>query len=773
MKIKVELSEIVNINESKIFIHPIKEAIDNDDYAQLNIKLENKDITNERIPVSLCGEEKYLNLLHYCAFKGSINCLKYLVEKKGVDIKLRNENNSNLLHFLSDDSVEVLKYCIEEKKLNINIKNKFHNTPLLRAINDVQFKIMRYLIELGANVNQIYKEGALPLHFAADRNIHKAVEVLIAGGANINHQDKKGFTALHMGALNGSLESVEVLLKHQAEKNVRIKSSNITPLICAAYSGHTEIVKMLINAGAMRDISSKEGWYAIHFAAANGHSEICKLIKKQGSYSYIDEHTHNGNTPLYLAAQNGFTDTVKTLIDLGATLDLPNKGNYTPLDIAIINNHLSVMQILLDHGAQGGKDYNEDPISTAIQEKNIEAVKLLIMRGFNKNSFISEPQEIKDLITIGNICNEMLKGGNPCYELLKLQIKLFDKTFIGTFYDALYMRLSNNILQDFKREGLSIFSTYMLNITTSKHLLEKHFKFPLLSNILKSIINKSLSDIIEYYKINGLPIKMTYNLFDTAIKDILELADTLDLMEQDTKVYFTKTLANCLADSDDLKEFIFIELLQLPKTNSATSSYFQNYLSEEYKKLYHMFDSSANKTAKETLIISYNSIIQNDNNINKANLNKTWNEFIDEAAKIYEWDKDFSDKIKQLNMIEADSDFTADDKKQMIKMALMFHSLFPEYDNIENLLCDHEYLSMFYKFILDKKSPKCVVEKFVNLLSDSLLQNNIKTKVITLLNNTEPTSGILNDNEHNKEICGFKLPEQKVEFVGEIIIDQS
>ena len=52
----------------------------------------------------------------------------------------------------------------------------------------------------------------------------------------------------------------------------------------ASQYGHTEIVSMLIKAGA--DVNAKEdkdGWTALMWASAEGHTEIANLLKKHGA----------------------------------------------------------------------------------------------------------------------------------------------------------------------------------------------------------------------------------------------------------------------------------------------------------------------------------------------------------------------------------------------------------------------------------------------------------------------------------------------------------
>ncbi|EOO02857.1 putative ankyrin repeat protein [Phaeoacremonium minimum UCRPA7] len=62
-----------------------------------------------------------------------------------------------------------------------------------------------------------------------------------------------------------------------------------------------------------------------------------------------------GNTPLQIAALNGYENIVKLLIDAGCNLECVNYDKDTPLLDAVDNGHLGVIKILLDAGVNPRK----------------------------------------------------------------------------------------------------------------------------------------------------------------------------------------------------------------------------------------------------------------------------------------------------------------------------------------------------------------------------------------------------------------------------------
>lgn len=79
-----------------------------------------------------------------------------------------------------------------------------------------------------------------------------AVESLLSGGAAVNATSPNdyGKTALHFAAEKGHVEAVRVLLAHKADVNSKETFYKGTPLTWAAYGRFTEVIGLLLEAGA-------------------------------------------------------------------------------------------------------------------------------------------------------------------------------------------------------------------------------------------------------------------------------------------------------------------------------------------------------------------------------------------------------------------------------------------------------------------------------------------------------------------------------------------
>jgi ankyrin repeat protein len=118
------------------------------------------------------------------------------------------------------------------------------------------------------------------------------------------------------------------------------------PLIMAAYKGYTDIVRLLLEAGA--DVTAVDPGMkatALHAAAYAGHAEAARLliehridIDKQGPY--------NGYTALHDAIWQNNVETAEVLINAGANLNIKSNAGETPLEFARSHNRQEIVALL-------------------------------------------------------------------------------------------------------------------------------------------------------------------------------------------------------------------------------------------------------------------------------------------------------------------------------------------------------------------------------------------------------------------------------------------
>ncbi|CAI8024818.1 Ankyrin repeat domain-containing protein 29, partial [Geodia barretti] len=116
---------------------------------------------------------------------------------------------------------------------------------------------------------------------------------------------QNGFSPLYVASYNGHSDVVEILLEAGADVHQATTKDGSVPLGIAAQEGHTETVQRLLEAGAIVNHQNKAGTTALLFAGWKGHSELVKLLLGAGARDIPDKF---GETALSLARANNHND---------------------------------------------------------------------------------------------------------------------------------------------------------------------------------------------------------------------------------------------------------------------------------------------------------------------------------------------------------------------------------------------------------------------------------------------------------------------------------
>jgi ankyrin repeat protein len=206
------------------------------------------------------------------------------------------------------------------------------------------------------------------------------VRALIAAGANPD-------CVLISAAEHGRQDIVELALDKGAHVDATIDGALtpeyfgfFTPLVYASLSGHTNVVKTLIEHH-----TNAHCFWAISYAAGRGHAEIVKLL--------IDAKNPYLNDALVASAARGKADVVKLLLDAQADPNYWNEGinGCNALIDAAKEGHSEVVKLLLDTGkmhssyiadALKGALFNEQASADCPTENgNTEIIEMLKAAG--------------------------------------------------------------------------------------------------------------------------------------------------------------------------------------------------------------------------------------------------------------------------------------------------------------------------------------------------------------------------------------------------------
>jgi len=163
---------------------------------------------------------------------------------------------------------------------------------------------------------------------AAAKGDNARVKELLDKGVNVNMLGPNRNTPIMEAAFAGHLDTVKLLLDHGADLSAR-KDDGATPMTLAP---HREIIDLFKNVNALVDAASK------------GNNQLVKaLIEKGAPLNGLDQFGHSALTE---SCFNGKTETVKLLLESGADPKIKKMDGATPLSLASGQKHQDIVQLI-------------------------------------------------------------------------------------------------------------------------------------------------------------------------------------------------------------------------------------------------------------------------------------------------------------------------------------------------------------------------------------------------------------------------------------------
>jgi ankyrin repeat protein len=360
------------------------------------------------------------------AMKGDKSAVRTLLRQK-TDVNAPQPDGATALHWaVYRDDAELVDLLIRSGA-DVAVRNRDGATPLSLACINANAAIVGRLLDGGANANERGPNGETALMMASRSGATDAMRVLLDHGADVNATESlRGTTALMWAAAQSHPEAVKLLAARGANVAAR---SNPAPRGRSAYLAPTtsqraaQVAQQVGRAAAAAAEGGQEGGFArqgddgggltaLVFAARENDMESARILLDAGAD--VNQTTRYGWTPLLTATQNRNYVLASFLLKRGANPNIANKGGWTPLYLATDNrnieggdypvpagdlDHLDFIKTLLDAGADvnaRAKDSTETrtiftmqwlyedgatPLLRAAQSGDVELMKLLLAKG--------------------------------------------------------------------------------------------------------------------------------------------------------------------------------------------------------------------------------------------------------------------------------------------------------------------------------------------------------------------------------------------------------
>ena len=257
-------------------------------------------------------------------------------------------------------------------------------TPVCAACYHGHVEIVSLLLSAGAEKDEISEQGT-PLTWAAGGTVSeqrvRVVKVLLKARADVNKVDGALFTPLTSAIQYKCCdEVVQILLRASANPDVICPGNKPSPLCLASKHGSVQQVCMLLDAGADKDqISALRT--PLTSAIWAGQTEVVSVLIKAGAN--LDKADDQFFTPLTLALWEDDIDLVRLLATVRANTDLVCRHYFqTPLCTASAEGRVEMVRLLVLAGAALDRTCTEStPLTLAACAGHEEVVRLLMVAG--------------------------------------------------------------------------------------------------------------------------------------------------------------------------------------------------------------------------------------------------------------------------------------------------------------------------------------------------------------------------------------------------------
>lgn len=260
-------------------------------------------------------------------------------------------------------------YSHEHPDDKMELRDPFEKDLSLQEWTDLVLKELPYCIE------KILK--------TADHTVLIHAFFALADSLSIEHPKKAELHKLAKDVLNEAYKALSAFSTSCQCISAPVLNRTVgylarTPLHIAAREGHTELVKLLMQLGALPKFVDAWGHSPLDKACFHNHTEtalaLLEGIKIKGKRVQANVQQYNpktGEGPLHVAAFTGNTALIEAVLKRGAPANVKTKEGQVPLKVSYRKNPGKIL-------AWVASNENETPLSIACERGHLEAVRALL-----------------------------------------------------------------------------------------------------------------------------------------------------------------------------------------------------------------------------------------------------------------------------------------------------------------------------------------------------------------------------------------------------------
>ncbi|RKL34968.1 hypothetical protein BFJ72_g8967 [Fusarium proliferatum] len=261
----------------------------------------------------------------------------------------------------------------------IDAVDPWNQTALFTAVDVGAVDVVRTLLEFGADPNISSINGHSPLALATGKNSSEMVELLLEFSADLDAPAFDGKPIPFLASWMASTDALEILVPHidvdQVWRNERL-------IHMACFKGWKGVVDKLVEKHANLDDPPRDLPKAspVALAVESGHSDVLRTLLAAGAA--VECPVKGMSSPLHIAVAAQNLLGCELLLDAGCQVNAEDKDGSTALSIAADLNDLDMVECLVSHGADSSKPDYETPLHIAVDWGNLEMVEIILSSRF-------------------------------------------------------------------------------------------------------------------------------------------------------------------------------------------------------------------------------------------------------------------------------------------------------------------------------------------------------------------------------------------------------
>ena len=395
------------------------------------------------------------------AVKSDRSKLAAILLEHGADANAKDNNGRTTLHILLSECLNIDQGDVLNPVLlllkhgaDVNIRNQNNQTPLHLAARRDWFKLARILLEYGADAKVENYDGKTMLHILSESRINNEGDLLnlalllLNHGADVNTRDKNNQTPLHLAVKRDRSKLAVILLEHGADASAKDDSGRTAFHILLSESWNMDegdilnLALMLMKQGAEVNTRDKDNETPLHLAARRGWFKLARILLEHGADTKVVEN-YDGKTTLHILSEiriNNEGDVLNfalMLLKYGAPMNARDKGNQTPLHLAVRRNRPKLAAFLLEHGADPNAEDKDGktPLHKLLQYQiyDTSGVSIVLKHKMSRSEHGAEvSKQYKEDETQADTSLENKTGETPVHQASRGQYSSRDRSASGT-----------------------------------------------------------------------------------------------------------------------------------------------------------------------------------------------------------------------------------------------------------------------------------------------------------------------------------------------------